>query len=94
MAKKARKRASTRGVINFNQTKADLGESVTNLKNALKKEGNALSVATRIKYQKSLLALEIAYKLVRKVECTGTFMTFEFRAPTGRVSQARAGRRR
>ena len=36
-------------VINFNQTKADLATSVTNLKNALKREGNALSVATRIR---------------------------------------------
>jgi hypothetical protein len=89
MAKKASRGAGPRGGgTNFNKVKSGLQDSARNLENALNEEGDALSPTMRRHYEKALISMNIAYFLIKKVECTGTHMTFEFRVPKRRVRRA------
>ena len=91
MAKKAVRRASPRGGINYNQTKADLEECVKNLEFKLETEGHELPRLTRLKFEKSLVLMKIGQSLINKVGCVGPVMSFEFRKLA--ATKARARRR-
>ena len=92
MAKKGRKGLSQRsadGPVSFNECRAGIAQHAQELEANLKKLGSEISVPMRIKYHKTLLALNVAYGLVKNIGCAGPFMTFEMSLLKGEVKPAK-----
>ena len=88
MAAKGTKGASRRsadGPVGFNQVRTGLGYHAQELEANLRKYGSEIPLRMRIKYHKTLVAMSVAYGLVKKIECAGPFMSFELRLLKGEV---------
>ena len=94
MAKKVSRGAGPRGGgTNFNHVKSGLQDAARSLENALDEEGHTLAPRMRRYYEKALISMNIATFLLKRVICTGTHMTFEFRVPARRARRTPRRRR-
>ena len=93
MAKRAVRRASPQGGVDYNQTRADLEACIKNLQFKLKTEGHVLTRSKRLEFEKSLLVMKVGNAFLKKAGCVSPHMTFEFRKYAEAKARARQRRR-
>jgi hypothetical protein len=84
MARKGTKSSSRRsadGPVGFNECRAGLAHHAQVLGENLRKLGSKAP----LKYYKTLVALNMAYGLVKNIGCAGPFMSFELPLLKGEV---------
>ena len=92
MARKGTKSSSRRsadGPVGFNECRAGLAYHARVLEANLQKLGSKDRLPLRIKYHKTLIALNLAYGLVKNIGCAGPFMSFELPLLKGEVKPAK-----